>query len=387
MKKILFIFTARTSDDRSAWSGTMNRSFMALQRAGYEVDYLCAVRDTKNTIVDKLWWEYWRRIPKMLGKNIRCDETFYSVKIFGETLHAVDYSVYDFVFIPTNIAIVNALPKNITAKLVHLVDATVDSLFEYYSEFSNLLWLNYKEAHVLGKRAFRRSDLLIASSDWCRSNAIRDYGVNPDKIAVIEFGANLNSDDIPAVPRSLDSKSQLNIYWSGVNWERKGGDIALACCDALIGRGHNIKLHVTGIRKEDPLTSHLESLDYVENYGFLNKNKPEEYNQLIHVMENMDIFLFPSKAECSSIALCEANGFALPCFVYDTGGTGNYVVNGENGYMLPLSADGVDFADRIESCINNKELDNLSLGAARRYSRLLNWDTWSERVKKAIESV
>lgn len=382
--RVLFIFTSTTSDDHRAWSGTMHHSFVGLQHAGCEVDYLCALRDYRETFIDKLICTYWLRGPAKIGRNIRMDEAFYSVRLFKQTLRNFDYTPYDIIFVPTHIAIVNALPKKIKAKVVHLVDATVDSLFEYYAEFSNLIFHNYWEAHILGKRAFRRADLIIASSDWCKRNAISDYGVSPDKIKVVEFGANIKPEDVPAEARQIDGKQHLAIYWSGVNWERKGGDVALACCEEMVRRGYEVTFNITGMRV---LPDVIKSIPYVHDHGFLNKNNPKDYARLIEIMNGQDIFLFPSKAECSSIALCEANGFGLPCFVYDTGGTANYVRNGENGYMLPLTADGKQFADRIVSCIENREMDRLSLGAVKRYRDKLNWTVWSNRVKEILQQL
>ncbi len=382
--KVLFIFSARTADDRTAWSGTMYQAFQGLLRAGYEVDYLYAMRDYKQTFIDKLICTYWLRVPAALHKNTRMDEAFYTVRIFKQTLRNFDYTPYDVIFVPTHIAIVNALPKNTRAKVVHLADATVDSLFDYYSEFSNLIFHNYWEAHILGKRAFQRADLNIVSSDWCKQNAMRSYGISPDKLAVIEFGANMNCEDIPAQPKQINEKKHLNIYWSGVNWERKGGDVALDCCDELIKRGYDITFHITGMRN---LSEEILAKPYVQHHGFLNKNNTSEYQQLLNILKEQDIFLFPSKAECSSIALCEANGFGLPCFVYDTGGTGSYVLNGKNGYMLPLTANGIDFANRIIQSIENKEMNQLSQDAVKHYKEKLNWLVWSNRVKEAINKL
>lgn len=104
-------------------------------------------------------------------------------------------------------------------------------------------------------------------------------------------------------------------------------------------------------------------------------------------MREQDLFLFPSKAECSSIALCEANGFGLPCFVYDTGGTANYIENGKNGYMLPIESKGIDFAKRIIITIRKQELDTLSEGAVRHYKEKLNWKVWSLRTKDILDSL
>ena len=375
--RILFIALSPTSDDRQAWSGTIYQAFKGLERAGFDVDYLSATIDYSQTFFDKLLCTYWLRIPIKFGKRTRMDESFYAVKVFGQTLSKFDYSPYDIIFVPTYIAIVNALPHDIKAKIVHLVDATVDSLFDYYIEFSNLWFHNYWEAHIIGKRAFRRSDLIIASSEWCRQNAIIQYGVPEDKVKVVEFGANIDTTDIPRIEKQYTRSRPLRIYWSGVNWQRKGGDIAIECCMELINRGYQIEFHITGVMNID---DDIKSFPWVFCHGFLNKNDPMEYHRLIDIMSNQDIFLFPSRAECSSIALCEANAFGLPCFVYDTGGIANYVDNGINGFMLPLGASGKCFADKIMDAIDNNKLEMLSKGAVRKYKNCLNWNKWSERL-------
>ena len=153
------------------------------------------------------------------------------------------------------------------------------------------------------------------------------------------------------------------------------------CCAELIKSGYSVTLNITGLKE---LPQECMNKPFIRNYGFLNKNKPNEYQKLLSIMGEQDIFLFPSKAECSSIALCEANGFGLPCFVYDTGGTENYVINGKNGYMLSLSCSGEDFARRIMACINSQELDELSKGAVKQYTERLNWEVWGEKFKRQI---
>lgn len=377
--KVLYISNSKSPDDRSAWSGTVYQSYNGLKRAGFDVDFLYAYKDYHESFLDKLLCTYWLRIPAKFGKKTRMDESFYSVRRFRQTLKDFDYTPYDIVFVPTYLSIVNAIPKNVKAKIVHLVDATVDSLFNYYTEFSNLWFHNYWEAHYLGRRAFRRADLLICSSDWCRDNAVKQYGIDPSKTVVIEFGANIEHHDIPDFEHNYDRFRHLKVFWSGVNWTRKGGDVALECCKSLIEKGYKVEFHITGMKE---LPNEAQNYDWVVNHGFLNKNNPDEYRHLIKIMSEQDIFVFPSRAECSSIALCEANAFGLPCFVYDTGGTGNYVENEFNGYMLPLTASGRDFADMID-----KEFDNLSViskNAKNKYKSSLNWEVWSKKAAKSI---
>lgn len=378
---ILYISTAKNRDDKREWSGTVYHSLHALESVGFEVDYVNALDDIKQDLIDKIWVRYWCLIAEKLKRNVRFDESYYTMRMMRKKLSNIDYSKYDIIFVPTDMCIVSALPKNIKAKIVHLVDAPVQSLFEYYTEFSNLTWQNRMEASILTKKAFRRADLIIASSDWCRDESVKHCGISTAKVKVVEFGANMDLADIPGNAKAYDPSKPLKIYWSGVNWVRKGGDVAVETCRDLVSRGIKAELHITGMRK---LPSEFADLPWIIKHGFYDKNNPEQYRQLIDIMKEMDIFLFPSRAECSSIALCEANGFGLPCFVYDTGGTANYVINGKNGYMLSLSANGKEFADRIEQSILNSELPQLSKGAIEHYNSNLNWNVWGEKVHEAI---
>lgn len=67
-------------------------------------------------------------------------------------------------------------------------------------------------------------------------------------------------------------------------------------------------------------------------------------------------------------------------FSYDTGGVGNYVVNGTNGYRLEISATGKDFADAIQNAILSGTLPKLSRGSIEMYNSKLNWRKWADRV-------
>jgi hypothetical protein len=338
----------------------------------------------RQNVIDKLWVRYWCWVGKYLKKNVRFDESYYVMRMMRRVLANVDFSGYDIIFVPTDMCIMTALPQRVKSKLVHLVDAPVQSLFEYYTEFSNLTLQNRFEASMLTRKAFRRADLIVASSDWCKCEAVRHCGVSPDKIAVVEFGANIDAKDIPAglTKRLAVGDDPLNVYWSGVNWVRKGGAVAFDCCRELIARGIDVRFHITGMRQ---LPDEVSTQPWVVNYGFLNKNIPTEYHKLIDIMSQQHIFLFPSRAECSSIALCEANAFGLPCYVYDTGGTANYVENSYNGYMLPLTASGRDFADKIVDTLSDYE--RLSVNARKKYETSLNWSTWSSRVAAAINAL
>lgn len=65
--------------------------------------------------------------------------------------------------------------------------------------------------------------------------------------------------------------------------------------------------------------------------------------------------------------IARAAAYGIPVFTTDTGGIANYVVNGVNGYRLPLTGTGADFANKIKECICKQEFSGLSENARRLY--------------------
>ena len=94
------------------------------------------------------------------------------------------------------------------------------------------------------------------------------------------------------------------------------------------------------------LPNEYKELPDVDFIGFLNKNNEEEYQRVIQIISSSDILILPTKAECAGIVFAEASAYGLPIFTYDTGGVGNYVINGVNGYRLPLKDNASEFAEK-----------------------------------------
>ena len=175
----------------------------------------------------------------------------------------------------------------------------------------------------------------------------------------------------------------LRKLFSGVDWERKGGEIAVDTVMQLNAAGIRATLYVAGIK--DLPQKHRDN-PHVKNIGFLNKNIPEQYHQYVQLWQQADILLLPTRAECSAIVYCEAAAYGIPVFTTDTGGIANYVVNGVNGYRLPLTGTGADFANKIKECICKQEFSGLSENARRLYKEKLSWPAWSSRFAEMVET-
>lgn len=135
-----------------------------------------------------------------------------------------------------------------------------------------------------------------------------------------------------------------------------------------------------------PPPQHIDQ-QYISQLGFLDKNKSSDYKSLIKLISSSDLLLLPTIAECAGIVFAEASAYGLPIFTYDTGGISNYVVNGINGYRLPMGSNGSEFGKKIKETIESGGLPSLSEGGKELYKRTLNWTRWRVQIEHVINGI
>ena len=118
---------------------------------------------------------------------------------------------------------------------------------------------------------------------------------------------------------------------------------------------------------------------------FLNMGQEADRKCLHNLFSTADFFILPSRAECAAIAFCDANAFGLPVLTTDVGGISSFVRNGVNGYMLPISASGDDFAKEIKRILDDPACyQRLRQQSRAEYESRLNWDTWANKLLATI---
>lgn len=371
MKIIGYVSQANPFTDRKAWSGTIYKIREGIENAGYKVIWIPYSTDTFKHKVYKILMRL------IFGKNVLKDHNKYYYKLCADTIDMALVSKCDYLFFPGG-AQMTAYRK-FNKPIIYYTDANFKIMVDYY--WYNLPKWIIKQGNETERLGIQNSYINIRSSKWAADSVVNDYNGNPKRNYVLEFGANIDYKDI-IQSKPFKNNETLNILFSGVAWIRKGGDIAVKTVQLLNQKGIKANLFITGISN---LPSQYQNLPYIKNFGFFNKNIPEQYQQYIKIISSSHIFLFPTKAECSAIVLCEASAFGLPIFTYDTGGLANYVLNGVNGYRLPLKANEIDFANTILTCIKNNELEKLSHGGIKLFNEKLNWNAWSESFKKIMK--
>src|SRR4029077_19841328 len=97
--------------------------------------------------------------------------------------------------------------------------------------------------------ALSKCRLAIYSSEWGAKSAIENYDVDPEKVKVVPFGANIecerNFSDIDALVENKNFDI-CKLLFVGADWHRKGGSRALEVGRLLNARGLKTELHIAG---------------------------------------------------------------------------------------------------------------------------------------------
>jgi len=269
--------------------------------------------------------------------------------------------------------------------IVFASDATFAAMVDYYPAYSRLLDVSLRQGHTIVRKVLAKSAYAVYPSDWAARSAINDYGAAPGKVRVIESGANIDPEDVP--PRSILVRQKQSdtrrLLWVGVDWNRKGGEIALETLAALEQMGERAELTICGC--VPPRRFVRDSVRFV---SFLSKNDAEGRKQLWALFRAADYFLLPSRQETSGRGFCEASAFGVPILAAETGGVGNVVREGENGFLLPTSARGQDYARLIaETSADESQYRALADRGRTLFETLLNWDTWGRRMRGLIDEL
>lgn len=279
--------------------------------------------------------------------------------------------VPEIAFLQTDIPIL--LPLDITFRLQH----------DYYPEYSHLLAFSARQAEIIEQAAFQNASKLLFSTSWAARSAIEDYGIDPQKVHAIASGANL--DHIPPREQVLAKQlsGQCRLLFVGVDWQRKGGDIAYETLLKLEEMGIEAELIVCGC--VPPIGMTHPRLTVIP---FLDKNDERQVCEIEKLYAMSDFLVLPTRSEAYGIVFCEASAFGLPVITTHTGGVPEVVRDGENGLLLPLGARGIEYAEVIAKIYQDDQRYAQMVRSSRAaFDERLNWDVWGMAVKNVLNEI
>ncbi len=400
--KIAYL-TSEHAHDKNSFSGTSYYMGQALEQHCGEITYFERVLSWEKRYIGRLMHEATKHILKReLPERRLLFIAKQQAKVAVQRIAKQQFDVIvapdcapDIAFLQTDIPIL--LPLDITFRLKRsrppqgvqcpeVRGNLLDKAFHLHRsrpDSSRLLEVSVRQGEMIEQAAFQKASKLLFSSAWAARSAIEDYGIDPQKVHAIPFGANL--DHIPSREQVLPKKlsGQCRLLFIGKGWEGKGGDIAYETL---------LKLHEMGIQSElivcgstpPPGIAH----EHMTVIPYLDKNDERQAREIEKLYAMSDFLILPTRSDCFPNVFGEAYAFGVPVITADTGGIAGVVQNGENGYLLPYEARGEAYAQVIAELYQDEQrYRQLTQSCRATFETRLNWDTWGIAVKNILNEM
>lgn len=367
------LVTPHDTSDRFAWSGV---PFQVRKSLSLLADVQVVQTDSRPSLPDRLL----RRAFRAAGRKYLIDNTLGASLIRGKAAsRAIRKEGPDVVVAVAATCEVAGLVVN--QPVIHVNDATFKVIKDYYPHATGLCLASSLQAEWVERRALRRADACVFPSAWALESVVVDYGIDPGKVHLVEFGACVvpQSPPVPSMPRPGRDRRILLVTR---DWVRKGGSRAVRVLDELIARGCGASLSVVG-----NIPAEFAARADIRACGRLDANTDEGREALSLEYLSADVLLDTSPAICTGVGLMDAAAHGLPVVAADTGGVSSVVVSGETGILLPPEATPADYASAVERITAPDEWTKASRLARLRHETTLNWTRWAEKTMEIAEQL
>lgn len=375
MLKIAYLYH-RDAANAEVQSGRPASILHQLRSLGVAVENISPLnaRHSRTSFSKKLLY-------RLAGNFYRGDrEPRYLAALAGEARGRMEGKSFDAVFSPGS-EVVAALEVDIPVSFC--ADATFANMVNYYWDFSRVSAEYLRKGHAQESAALRRASLAVYPSEWAARSATEFYGIDPKRVAVIPFGANLGAENgREEVERWIGERPRdfLRLVFVGRDWKRKGGDLVIAAAAHLVAQGIRVELDLVGCE----VPRQYQAISWIKTHGLLRPSVAGERLQLCALFAGAHFAFIPSRAEAYGMTFAEANAFGVPVISTSTGGITSIVRPGVNGYLLPLNAEGPAYAEVIAAAYHNPgEYTRLARASFQEFESRLNWRIFCTRYLEA----
>jgi len=248
-------------------------------------------------------------------------------------------------------------------------DLTVAQALQFpYPEWQGLSRREQAEAVERQRRAYERATACCFTSTWAAESAVRDYGIDPDKVHSVGVGR--NHEARPTERNWMHTR----FLFVGAEWHRKNGA-------AVLRAFAEVRRHVPDARLDLVGDHPRVDVPGVDCHGWLSMADEGERRRLEELFESATCFVMPSLYEPSAIAYVEAAAAGLPIVGTTVGGSADLI--GDGGILIDPSSDQ-ELTEAMLALAEPRRAQEVG-AAALAHSAWFTWPLVARRILAALE--
>ena len=371
--------TTYDATDIGNWSGLGYYIARSLENQSISLEYTGPLRQKLSLMVAAREYLY----NRFLNRRYLLDREPVILKHYAYQVSAklAGRKDIDIVFSPGTIPIAYL---ECDQPIVFWTDATFAGMIDFYPTFSNMCKRTIRNGNIVEASALKKCKLAIYSSEWAAETAKNYYKIDPSKVKVVPFGANVEHDTSFDDLREIVSSRRSNkckLSFIALDWSRKGGNLALAVVKELNRMGLDSELTVIGCQPaiNEPLPK------FVKCFGRLDKSKKEDLDKINRALRESHFLILPSRADSSPVVFSEANSWGVPCLSTNVGGIPTVIKDGLNGKLFSKDAGVTEYCTYIVDLFADySKYKDLALSSFNEYQSRLNWQVAGQTVKELM---
>ncbi len=222
------------------------------------------------------------------------------------------------------------------------------------------------------------SDAIVLTNRAANDFLISRYPLKVRSVA-ISGGLNLPVEAVDVNKLIAQKKQSRSLLFIGRGYHKRGVDILLEAFYIFNSRqSHRFKLNIVGLNKKELDSSNPD----VIAHGFLDKAKPNEWNQLRNLMAGARLFIMPSRTGPPAGATAEAMFYATPPLL-SAAVAGAATIENNAGWRVE-NMDPNAWANKIEEAITHADYEETCHKAHNLAVAKKSWEGFVERVYQAL---
>ena len=376
-------FNARDLNVSDNWAGTGYYIPEALKKQSLPIQYIGSLKERLDLQVICKFKRHYHKLLSQ-GNYLKTLDPLILQNYANQVSQDLSKMEADIVFSATVTPIAYLDCKQ---PIIFWADATFENLLNFYPQFTGLCEESIQHGHQMERMAIQRCKLAIYSSEWAARSAIEYYQADPSKVKVVPFGANIETNRTEEGIRDLiesRSATKCKLLFLGVDWLRKGGDVALEVAKQLNRLGLQTELTVVGSQPslDEPLP------DFVKLKGFISKFTEEGRAQIDRFISDSHFLILPSISDCTPIVFCEANSLGVPCLSRNIGGIPTIIKDDLNGKLFDRDSKPIQYSEYIFDLFTDyTRYKSLALSAFHQYESRLNWSVSGQKIQELLRSL